>query len=181
MYGHTLSHSSTEQEAALAAAPEKGPEEDASKSQEEEAQKMQAAAEKKEELRVAKAAEAQRITEDTARAKAAAQAAEAKEKEEEIQALAAEGDAICSFPPETIKNLSTGLDGLNSEALQYVAAVLHSLQAQQVAIIEQLAHQDRKVMTLPHMADVAQALSHVPSYTKKLQDIRKDMDAVSNR
>lgn len=26
-----------------------------------------------------------------------------------------------------------------------------------------------------------QALAHVPSYTKKLQEIRKDMDAVSNR
>ena len=32
--------------------------------------------------------------------------------------------------------------------------------------------EDRKVMTLPHMADVAQALSHVPSYTKKLQVVR---------
>ena len=29
-------------------------------------------------------------------------------------------------------------------------------QAKQVALIEQLAHEDRKVMTLPHMADVAQ-------------------------
>jgi hypothetical protein len=29
-------------------------------------------------------------------------------------------------------------------------------QAKQVALIELLAHEDRKVMTLPHMADVAQ-------------------------
>ena len=79
------------------------------------------------------------------------------------------------------QNLTSGLNGLNAEALQHVAEVLKSLQMKQVALIEQLAQEDRKVMTLPHMAEVAQALAHVPSYTKKLQDIRKDMDAVSNR
>jgi hypothetical protein len=136
---------------------------------------------KMEEIRAAKAAEVQRIAEETARVKAEQQAAEAKAKEEEIRALAAEGDALCKFPPEAIQNLSSGLNGLNAEALQHVAEVLKSLQAKQVALIEQLAQEDRKVMTLPHMAEVAQALAHVPSYTKKLQDIRKDMDTVSNR
>ena len=88
---------------------------------------------------------------------------------------------MCAFPPETIKMLSLGLNGLNAEALQHVAAVLRDLQLKQLALIEQLALEDRKVMTLPHMAEVAQALSHVPTYTKKLQDLRKDMDAISNR
>jgi len=130
---------------------------------------------------VLKAAEAQRIADETAKAKAEQLAAEKKEKEEEIKALEEEGDKLCAFPPETIKMLSLGLNGLNAEALQHVAAVLRDLQHKQLALIEQLALEDRKVMTLPHMAEVAQALSHVPTYTKKLQDLRKDMDAISNR
>lgn len=35
-------------------------------------------------------------------------------------------------------------------------------------------------MTLPNMAEVAQALSHVPVYTKKLLEMRKDMDDITN-
>ncbi|EKX48935.1 hypothetical protein GUITHDRAFT_151732 [Guillardia theta CCMP2712] len=31
------------------------------------------------------------------------------------------------------------------------------------------------------MAEVAQALAHVPLYTKKLEDMRKDMDSITNR
>eukprot|EP00918_Siedleckia_nematoides_P046177 GHVU01101256.1.p1 GENE.GHVU01101256.1~~GHVU01101256.1.p1 ORF type:complete len:209 (-),score=71.22 GHVU01101256.1:414-1040(-) len=139
------------------------------------------AKQKEEELRAAKAAEAERIANEAAAAKAAERAAEAKAREEEMKALKAEGDELSAFPPETIKTLASGLQGLNAEALEHMAQVLSSLQAKQVALIEQLAQEDRKVMTLPHMADVAQALAHVPTYTKKLQDIRKDMDAVSNR
>ena len=85
--------------------------------------------------------------------------------------------AVCRALFSRPRQKLTGLNGLNAEALQHVAEVLKSLQMKQVALIEQLAQEDRKVMTLPHMAEVAQALAHVPSYTKKLQDIRKDMDA----
>ena len=124
-----------------AAATEKGSGEDATAGGGAEEASREEEAKKSEALRQAKAAEAKREAEEAAAAKARQLAAE----EEEMRK---EGDAVCSFPPDAIKSLSSGLGGLNVEALEHVAAVVNELQAKQLALIEHLALQDRKVRGL---------------------------------
>ena len=100
---------------------------------------------------------------------------------EELQGLRKEAGSIYSMDSDGIDKLSEGFIGLTSPAADDVSRMLSELQAAQLGLVELLAQEDRKVMTLPDMAEVAQALSHVPVYTAKLLEMRQDMDAITSR
>mmetsp|Transcript_9234 Transcript_9234/g.22345 ORF Transcript_9234/g.22345 Transcript_9234/m.22345 type:complete len:246 (+) Transcript_9234:72-809(+) len=134
-------------------------------------------------------AEARRKAQAEAKEKRAAEEAareaarkEANEKRAaEIAGLRKETKDLYKIDDKSIDQLSEGFVGLTSPASDEVGAMLNQLHEAQIRLVQLLAQEDRKVMTLPNMAEVAQALSHVPHYTQKLLEMRTEMNDISNR
>mmetsp|Transcript_22086 Transcript_22086/g.52989 ORF Transcript_22086/g.52989 Transcript_22086/m.52989 type:complete len:217 (-) Transcript_22086:115-765(-) len=100
---------------------------------------------------------------------------------DQVAAVRAEMSALYTPDAEALQALASGLVGVTAPLVEATAERLHLLHSKQLALIARLAQEDRKVMTLPHMADVAQALAHVPVYAARLQEMRADMHAITAR
>mmetsp|Transcript_8024 Transcript_8024/g.12734 ORF Transcript_8024/g.12734 Transcript_8024/m.12734 type:complete len:212 (+) Transcript_8024:299-934(+) len=141
-----------------------------------EAEKLQKQKAKEEEQRKRREDAEKKAAEDEARRKQ-----EEAKRQAELEELRTEVQGSMEIPATAVQQMSEGLIGASEPTMEQLTKKLLALQAAQANIIELLAKEDRKVMTLPHMAEVAQALAHVPVYTKRLQEMRKDMDSLTNR
>lgn len=132
------------------------------------------------------AAEAKRrlLAEEEAKRRAAVEearrVAEAK-RQAELEELKKEASAMYQLDEKAVPQMTTGFVGLTQPVIDSCCSKLSELQSAQAELIELLAQEDRKVMTLPHMADVAQTLALVPIYTQRLLEMRQEMDAITLR
>ena len=78
----------------------------------------------------------------------------------ELEALRQESLQIYKVDESAVAQMADGFIGLTQPVVDSCCVQLAQLQGSQTELIELLAQEDRKVMTLPHMAEVAQVLSH---------------------
>jgi hypothetical protein len=81
--------------------------------------------------------------------------AEAK-RQAELEELKKEASEIYRLDEQAVPQMTSGFVGITQPIIDSCCSKLSELQTAQAELIELLAQEDRKVMTLPHMAEVAQ-------------------------
>jgi hypothetical protein len=81
--------------------------------------------------------------------------AEAK-RQAELEELKKEACEIYRLDEQAVPQMTAGFVGITQPIIDSCCSKLSELQTAQAELIELLAQEDRKVMTLPHMAEVAQ-------------------------
>ena len=144
-------------------APENKPEEDPKEVAKAKKKAAEEAAEAKRKA-AEEALEAKRrfLAEEEAKRRAAAEearrVAEAKHKAE-LDELRKEASEIYHLDEQAVPQMTSGFVGITQPIIDTCCSKLSELQTAQAELIELLAQEDRKVMTLPHMAEVAQVAS----------------------
>ena len=102
------------------------------------------------------------LAEEDAKRRAAAEearrVAEAK-RQAELEELKKEASTIYHLDDQAVPQMTSGFIGITQPMIDSCCSKLSELQSAQTELIELLAQEDRKVMTLPHMAEVAQVIT----------------------